>query len=169
MQFRVTGLTATALGAGLFAPGMAAAQTLDVTINLPRMTVAEYHKPYVAVWIEKQDAAPKTLAVWYDVDKRNNAGTKWLRDVRLWWRASGRSMSFPAAGVTGATRGPGGHKLSLNPGPLAKGAYVLVVEAAREAGGREMLRLPFTWNGSSARATATGKFELGAVAMTAHR
>lgn len=167
MQLRTTGLTATALGAGLLAPGMTSAQTLEVTLTIPRLTVAEYHRPYVAIWLEKEGAAPKTLAVFYDVDMKNNEGTKWLRDIRQWWRASGRSMQFPAAGITGATKAPGTHKLSLKP-QLAPGNYTLVVEAAREVGGRELLRLPFALpKGGTAR--AAGKSELGAVTLTVKR
>lgn len=167
MQLRTTGLTATALGAGLLAPGMASAQTLEVTLTIPRLTVAEYHRPYVAIWLEKEGAAPKTLAVFYDADMKDNEGTKWLRDIRQWWRASGRSMKFPAAGVTGATKAPGTHKLSLKP-QLAPGNYTLVVEAAREVGGRELLRLPFALpKGGTAR--AAGKSELGAVTLTVKR
>ncbi|WP_423604501.1 DUF2271 domain-containing protein [Sphingomonas sp. MS122] len=171
MQLRTTGLTATALGAGLLAPGMAPssvnAQTLEVTLTIPRLTVAEYHRPYVAIWLEKEGAPAKTLAVFYDVDMKNNEGTKWLRDIRQWWRASGRSMKFPAAGVTGATKAPGTHKLALKP-QLAPGNYTLVVEAAREVGGRELLRLPFALpKGGTAR--AAGKSELGAVTLTVKR
>ena len=167
MQFRTTGLTVSALGAGLFAPGMAAGQTLDLSITIPRLTVAEYHRPYVAIWLEKEGAAPQSLAVWYDSVMKNNEGTKWLRDIRQWWRASGRSMKFPAAGVTGATRAPGTHKLSLKP-QLTPGNYTLVVEAAREVGGRELLRLPFALpKGGTAR--AAGKSELGAVTLTVKR
>lgn len=167
MQLRITGLTASAIGAGLFAPGMASAQTLDVTVTIPRLTVAEYHRPYVAIWIEKDGAAPQTLAVWYDDDMKANEGTKWLRDVRQWWRASGRSMKFPAAGVSGATKAPGTHKVSFKP-QLGSGNYTLVVEAAREVGGRELVRLPFSLpRGGTAR--AAGKTELGAVTLTVKR
>lgn len=167
MQLRITGLTANALGAGLFAPGLAHAQTLDVSITIPRLTVAEYHRPYVAVWLEKAGAPPRTLALWYDDDMKANEGTKWLRDVRQWWRASGRGMKFPAAGISGATRAPGTHKLSFKP-RLAPGNYTLVVEAAREVGGRELLRLPFALpKGGTAR--AAGKSELGAVTLTVKR
>src|SRR3546814_8410535 len=80
--------------------------------------------------------------VWYDHDMKKNEGTKWLRDVRQWWRASGRSMSFPAKGVTGATRAPGTHKISFSRaqlGAATPGDYVLVIEAAREVGGREQI------------------------------
>lgn len=174
MQFRLTGLTSAALGAGALLPNAAAAQTMDLSIELPRMRVAEYHKPYVAVWLEKEGQAPRTLSVWYDVDKRGGEGTKWLHDVRQWWRASGRTMSFPADGISGATRAPGVQKLRLVAGKggmpaLTPGHYTLVVEAAREVGGRDLIRLPFSWNGSSATAAAKGTSELGAVSFTLNR
>ncbi len=167
MHIRLTGLTATALGAGLFAPGMAAAQTLDVSITIPRLTVAEYHRPYVAMWLEKEGGGAQTLSVLYDVDLKNNEGTKWLRDIRQWWRASGRTMRFPAAGISGATKAPGTHRMSFSP-KLAPGNYTLVVEAAREVGGRELVRLPFSLpKGGTVR--AAGKSELGAVTLTVKR
>ena len=177
MQFRRTGLTATALSGLAFLPAAASAQTLDVSITIPKMTAAEYHRPYVAIWLEKPGVAPRTIAVWYDYDLKGKEGegTKWLRDMRQWWRTVGRTMSFPADGVTGATRAPGTHKLGLVGGRgampvLTPGNYTLVVEAAREVGGREAVRVPFVWNGSAAasgRAAGTG--ELGAVTLTIKR
>ncbi|APR52088.1 DUF2271 domain-containing protein [Sphingomonas koreensis] len=174
MRFRLTGLTAAALGSSGFGVTPAGAQTIDLSFTLPRLSVAEYHRPYVAVWLEKAGSAPRTLSILYDVDKRNNAGAKWLRDVRLWWRAAGRMLSVPADGVSGATRPAGSHTLSFTAGrggmpALTPGNYVLVVEAAREAGGREAVRLPFTWSGTQATASTSGKFELGRVSLNARR
>jgi hypothetical protein len=174
LSFRITGLTTAALGAGTLLPAMAGAQTVDLSIELPKMTVAEYHRPYVAIWLEKEGTAPRTIAVWYDVDKRGGEGTKWLRDVRQWWRAAGRTMTFPADGISGATRAPGVQKLHLAGGrgampALTPGNYTLVIEAAREVGGREVVRLPFAWNGSTAAASAKGASEIGAVALTIKR
>ena len=160
------------LSAALAAPTLAAAQpaTMDVTVNIPRLKVAEYHKPYVAFWVEKAGAKAKTVAVWYDHDMKANEGTKWLRDVRQWWRVSGRSMTFPANGITGATRAPGAHKISFTRaqlGAAAPGDYVLVVEAAREVGGRELLRIPFKWPAKAgAGGKAAGTTELGAVSIS---
>lgn len=174
MHFRMTGVAVAAIGAGTLLPMGAAAQTLDVSVTIPRLSVAEYHRPYVAIWLEKAGGAPSTLAVWYDHDMASNEGTKWLRDVRQWWRASGRTLRFPVNGVTGATKAPGAHKVSFTAGrgampALPAGQYTLVVEAAREVGGRELLRLPFTWNGSSASARAQGKSELGLVTLSVKR
>ncbi len=154
--------------AGLAAP--AAAQSIDLTVTIPRLSVAEYHRPYVAIWLEKTGAPAKTLAVWYDHDMKDNEGTKWLRDVRQWWRASGRGLSFPADGITGATKAPGTHKVSLGVGAMTPGDYTLLVEAAREVGGRELVKLPFSWPPKPGQAaSAAGSTELGAVSATFKR
>jgi hypothetical protein len=148
----------------------AAAQTLDVTVTIPRPSVAEYHKPYVAIWLQGPDGKAKTLSVWYDVDNQRGEGQTWLVDVRQWWRASGRSLKLPADGVSGATRGPGAQKISFNPrqlGPLGPGPYTLLVEASREVGGREVVRVPLAAAGKPA--AASGKTELGQVTATLRR
>jgi hypothetical protein len=161
----------TSISAALAVPVLAAAPaTMDVTVNIPRLKVAEYHKPYVAFWVEKTGAKPKTVAVWYDHDMKANEGTKWLRDVRQWWRVSGRTLTFPANGITGATRAPGTHRISFSRaqlGATAPGDYVLVIEASREVGGRELLRIPFSWPArAGAGGKAAGKTELGAVSVS---
>jgi hypothetical protein len=160
----------------LAAAGMAtvpaAAAELSVTVEVPRLNVAEYHRPYVAIWVERADQqAAATLAVWYDLDMRNNEGEKWLKDIRQWWRRAGREMRMPVDGVSGATRAPGRHTQAFDAarGPLSElppGTYNLVVEAAREVGGREMLRLPFQWPPTAPQAAnAQGSSELGAVTI----
>jgi hypothetical protein len=170
MQLRYRLIATGVPMAALAAPG--AAQTIDVSVTVPRIQVAEYHAPYVAVYLEKAGAPGRTLSVWYDYDNREDGGKKWLSEVRQWWRASGRSLSLPANGVSGATRAPGTHKISLanSAGVFANlpaGQYTMVVEAAREAGGREAVRLPFAWPPKPGqRAAAAGKAELGAVALS---
>ena len=133
-----------------------------VTITLPRVAIAEYKKPYVVGWIEPAGGgAAHTLFVWYDVKKvGREAGTKWLNDLRSWWRKGGRSMKLPADGVSGATRGPGSYKVNL-PTNLPAGQYILSVEAAREHGGREIVSVPISVPANTGR--GSGKTELGAV------
>ena len=154
------------------ASGWTMAADLTVKFDLPQLNVAEYHKPYVAVWIERADqSVAGTLAVLYDVKKRDNAGTKWVKDLRTWWRKAGRDVTLPMDGVSGATRAAGTQTLTIPAAragldKLPAGDYRLVIEAAREAGGRELVRVPFTWqpNGKVA-ASASGKEELGAVSV----
>jgi len=133
-----------------------------VSVTIPRLQVAEYHRPYVAVWLEPADGGElRHVAVWYDIKKGGNEpGTKWLSDLRSWWRKGGRSLSMPADGISGATRAPGTHSIAL-PRDLAPGRYVLNVEAARETGGREVLSLPIAIPGTAA--TTSGKTELGTI------
>ena len=161
----------TAALSGLMAsPALAADLTLS--LEIPRLTVAEYHRPYVAVWIENADkTAVKTLAVWYDVKKKDDEGQKWLKDMRQWWRRAGRDLKLPADGVSAATRAPGKHQVVFNAariGSLPAGEYNVVVEAAREVGGVEVVRTPFQWPPKAAATTsAKGATELGAVSLTA--
>lgn len=156
---------------GLFA-GPALAADLNVKIDLPKLNVAEYHKPYVAAWVERPDqSVAANLSVWYDVKKPDNAGTKWLKDMRQWWRHIGRELALPVDGVSGATQAPGEHQLAFQSGKsplgdLPAGEYKLVVEAAREGGGREVVRVPFQWPPKGAQTvSAKGSDELGAVAL----
>ena len=158
-----------AMLAGVFAPPAQAAD-LALTVNIPRLDVAEYHRPYVAIWVENTDhTAAADLAVWYDVAKKNNEGTKWLKDIRQWWRRSGRDQSFPVDGVSGATRAPGKHDLNLNDSAkqladLKPGHYAVVIEAAREVGDRELVRIPFDWPPTkAAHLDASGQHELGTI------
>ena len=162
---RITLAAVLALGA-LSAP----AADLSVSVEIPTLPVAEYHRPYVAVWVEGPDQAiAANLAVWYQV---RGDHTKWLPDLRQWWRRGGRDLKVPVDGLTGATRPVGQHllKFDATQAPLAKlppGNYALVVEAVREVGGREAVRIPFEWPiKSAARAAASGKTELGAIALT---
>lgn len=141
------------------------ATAASVTVTIPRLNVAEYHRPYVAIWLEPAGGgAARTLAIWYDVKKSGNEpGTKWLADLRAWWRKGGRSLAMPADGVSGATRAPGQYSIAL-PANVKPGAYVLNVEAARETGGRELVSVPLTVPNPTGR--AAGKGELGAVTLS---
>jgi len=152
-------------------PALSAELTLKV--QLPRMDIAEYHRPYLAAWIEKasDQSWAGNVALWYDVNKRDNGGAKWLKEMRQWWRKSGHEMQA-VDGVSGATRTAGDHALNLLDSravaALAPGRYEVVVEAARENGGREVVRVPFEWPVRKAEsAQAQGQGELGTVSIAA--
>lgn len=153
----------------------ASAASLDISVEVPRLNVAEYHRPYVAIWLQNDKGENINLAVWYQLEERgqvSDKGEEWLKDMRQWWRRIGRSTDMPADGVSGATRAPGKHSISFAAGSaplgtLAAGNYVLLVEAAREVGGRELIKVPFTWPVTSATASsAKGSSELGEVVLT---
>lgn len=154
-------LTATGANAG----------QLVLDVEIPQQKVAEYHKPYVAGWLENASGGHAgNLFVWYDVKKREGAGQKWLQDMRTWWRKSGRDLKLPIDGVTSTTRAPGRQTLTIDTAQIAglkPGAYVLVVEAAREAGGHDLVKVPFTYSpGKGGTVSGKGDGELGTVSLT---
>ena len=166
-------LVLTAAGLAAAAPAVASAADLSVSVELPRISSASYHRPYVAVWIEKPDqSTAQTLAVWYQQTRNNEGdGKDWLKDLRTWWRKGGRAMTMPADGVSGATRAPGRQTITIPAARLAglqPGQYNIVVEAARELGGREAVRVPFRW-GAANTGRVTGATELGAVSVAVSR
>ncbi|QDV65209.1 DUF2271 domain-containing protein [Crateriforma conspicua] len=144
-----------------------------VSIEIPRLNVSEYHRPYVAVWIQDENKqAVANLAVWYQMKRSSEGGgTKWLPDLRQWWRRSGRSLDMPVDGVSGATRPAGKHSIELALDEkrltnLSPGKYSVMIEASREVGGRELLELPFDWPATTGQsAQSTGKEELGVAAL----
>ena len=167
-------VTLTIALSGLLAATPAAyAASLDINVEIPRLNVAEYHRPYVAVWIE--DGGQKSVAnlsVWYQqTSNAEGHGTKWLPDLRQWWRKSGRTLKVPVDGVTGPTRPAGRHVVSFTDAQpqlkgLAPGEYTLVVEAVREVGGRELVKVPFSWPATAPQSgKAQGTSELGAVTL----
>ncbi|NHZ63341.1 DUF2271 domain-containing protein [Massilia genomosp. 1] len=152
--------------------GWAVGADLAVKFEIPQLNVAEYHRPYVAMWLERADqSVAANLSVLYDVKKKDNAGTKWVKDLRTWWRKAGRDVELPMDGVSGATRSAGEQTISFGPArtgidKLPAGDYKLVIEAARESGGRELVRVPFTLPLKGKQTfSARGKEELGAVSL----
>ena len=146
------------------------ATELAVKVELPKLNAAEYHKPYVAFWIEKDDHSfSNNLGVWYNPPK----GDKWLKDVRQWWRQSGRDLTLPLDGLSSPTRGPGEYDLKFTNAEinqLPAGEYQLVIEAAREHGGREVVRVPFQLPAKAGQTySGKGTEELGSVSLQLKR
>ncbi len=170
---RATAMSLVAWAALSLMASTAAAEDMKLSIEIPRLDVAEYHKPYLAVWLASEDqTAIADLALWYDLKMADKEGEKWLKDMRQWWRRSGRSRTMPIDGVSGATRAPGVHQLAIAAdkppfSTLPHGRYLINVEAAREVGGRELLQIPIEWplKKSDAAITASGESELGIVEL----
>jgi len=73
-------VTLTVALSGLLATSPAYATTLDINVEVPKLNVAEYHRPYVAVWLEGADQkVAANLSVWYQQTGNSEGhGTKWL-------------------------------------------------------------------------------------------
>ena len=53
------------LAATLLSAVSASASDLTISVEVPALDVAEYHKPYVSIWIENEKGESTNLAVWY--------------------------------------------------------------------------------------------------------
>lgn len=117
------------------APLSLAEQNIDIHFSLPAQQSSEYRRPYVAIWVESEGKLVRNLALWINEDD-------WLKDLRKWWRKSGRYLESSDA-FSGATRKPGNYRISWDrrdsKGQLvADGQYQIMLEAAREYGGRSV-------------------------------
>ena len=163
----------TLVASAIVGAGAASAQDLSVEIEIPRINAAEYHRPYVAVWIARPDhSVAANLAVWYLMeDTAEGHGETWLKDMRQWWRRTGRQLDMPVDGVSSATRAPGRHTVQIKADDarlkaLEPGEYVLNVEVSREVGGLERVTRPFKWaEGVAEQHSTSGSSELGEVAL----
>lgn len=143
----------------LIQPSFAA--SFNINVSIPKMKTAEYHAPYVAIWVENNESkAVEDIAVWHEKNK-------WLKDLRTWWRRSGRYATIPIDGITGPTRRPGQYTINWNSAELPDGNYAIVFESVREVGGREKIKLPFTLPiKNTITKSAQGKTELGEIRVS---
>lgn len=151
-------------------PLAAQAGQLTLDISIPQQNVVEYKKPFVVGWIE--DAAgnnASNLFLWCEA-RKPDCGAKYLKDLRTWWRKGGRDLTVPIAGITGATRAPGRQTLNIDTASLkglSAGQYNIVIEASRESGGHDLVKVPFAYNpAKAATAKGQGDGELGAIGVT---
>ncbi len=145
--------------------GVAVAQPSHIELELPVIETSQYHRPYVAVWVEDAQQQPvRLIALW--VEKPD-----WLKDLRRFWRKIGRSNTALVDAVSGATQKPGHYTLQWdgkddNHQPLAPGQYTLFVEAAREQGGRSLVKHEFPLPANNTLLSIAADGELGAIKAT---
>ena len=135
------------------------ANSLTVEFDLPSFTTSDYHKPYVAIWLESKEEN-KTLLLWHLTKRKQD---KWLVDIRRWWRKVGRYGDTPDA-FTGATKGPGSYKEVFDVGSLSE--FKLYIEVVREDGGRSLLKQKINFNDDIAHYSLSADKEIGEVTIT---
>jgi len=134
-------------------------QFFSIDYEIPALDVAEYRRPYVAIWIaDEQGNGVRQLQLLGD--------NRWLRDLRLWWRKFGRADDALVDALAGATRKPGRYHLHWDGrdgqgNRVPHGNYELHIEAVREHGEREAIVVPFVLNSQVISVAAKGALEIG--------
>lgn len=133
-----------------------------IDYEIAKQNVAEYRKPYLALWISDSAGKPvKHLRLSGD-------NSRWLRELTLWWRRQGRLQDGLIDAIAGATEKPAVYRLEWDGRddfgkPLVKGNYELHIEVAREHGAHELIDIPFVLEEKGFELQARGKAELGKI------
>jgi len=137
----------------------AQAKQIELDFSLPSFSTANYHNPYVAIWLEGSEKK-QTLMLWHLKKGRKD---KWLVDIRRWWRKQGRYGEVPD-GVTGATKGPDNYNKKFNVDGVSQ--FNLIIEVVREDGGRSLLKQAIDFNDKQTEYKLPGDKEIGPVTIT---
>jgi len=146
------------LASALVISSLASAKSIDLSFDLPDLDVERYVNPYVAIWAE-QGGESKPLLVWHLKDK---AEDRWLPDIKRWWRKIGR-YDNQADGLTGATKGPGSYKQTLDVGDFTE--FTLYFEVVREKGGRSLVKTDINLNDDTFTYTIDQSDEIGQITI----
>jgi thiamine biosynthesis lipoprotein len=116
--------------------------------------------PYLSIWLS--DAQHQRIRQL----KLHGEQQRWLPELRNWWSLQ-RKNPLDLDSISGATRKSGRYQLSWDGRdqdgkPLQPGQYTLVLEAAREHGGYEKLKIDLTWQANH-QGSRNGQSEIGRV------
>lgn len=135
---------------------------LNVSFEIPRLSVRDYEKPYIAVWItDETRRLVRTLLVLGDE-------ARWRENNYIWWRRYERADVTAVQAIARPTRAPGRYQVQWdgrdNAGAaVGQGAFTLNVESSREHGAHAYQSIPLTLGGAAVSASAPAQDELGAI------
>ncbi len=139
---------------------------LDLEIAKPTEG-GRYRRPYVAAWVEDKENFPvKTLLLFLMAD---NPGPRWHRDLRRWYSGDQMRLLVDDQKLIGTiskpTRNPGSYKVAWdgrddNGKILEDGKYTLYIEAAREHGTYQLMKMPFELGNKDFEETLKGNVEI---------
>ena len=149
---------------------------VDFEINRPEDS-RRYRRPYVAIWVEDaDDHVVRQLVMW--ISMGGSGPDQWLPDLKRWYRSDvgktrieKRSKAFT---IGRSTRPPGEYTVVWDGKdddgePLPRGAYTLFIEAAREHGTYQLIRVPLEIGGQPFSEELEGNVEIKSAAVSYRR
>ena len=117
--------------------------TFTIDFEIPEHAIADYERPYVAVWIADKERNLIRILMLAGQQER------WMEENYYWHRRFGRKAGSLVDAIAGPTRRPGQYDLQwdglTDDGiPAPAGDYILHLEAAREHGDHQHESIGFT-------------------------
>lgn len=147
------------------APLQADGERLVIDYQIPQQAAERYYAPYLALWIATPDGSPvRQLLVL-------GTRSRYLESLPRWWRHYGRDDLPAIQGIARPTRMPGQYSVAWDGRDdrgqrMPDGRYLLQVEAARQAGGHELLTVPVEiTHGRAAARPYRGRSEIGQLVL----
>ncbi|MEW4569987.1 DUF2271 domain-containing protein [Tautonia sp. JC769] len=146
-------------------------------INRPEVEQRRYRRPYVVVYIEDETGhVVRHLLMW--VSMSGSGPDQWLPDLLRWYRSdAGRTRierRNKAYAIGRSTRPPGRYSITWDGKddggrPLPGGSYTIFVEAAREHGTHQVIRMPVSIGNDPFEEDYEGNVEIKSAAVEYRR
>ena len=143
------------------------AERLVIEYQIPQQVADRYFAPYLALWITTAQGSPvRQLLVL-------GTRSRYLESLPRWWRQYGRDDLPAIQGIARPTRLPGQYSVAWDGRDdrgrrMPDGPYLLQVEAARQAGGHELLTVPVQiTRGTPTTQRHHGRTEIGSLRLRA--
>jgi FAD:protein FMN transferase len=148
------------------ASGKAWDSQYELVIDLELSAFQYSRRPFVAVWIEKDNVPVRNLAIWFNKPR-------WIPELRRWYRMNGEKMTAPDSkinSVASATRMPGKYTLLWDgkddQGNLVDaGTYTVFIEAAREHGTYQIISQEIEVAGKPYKIDLKGNVEIASASI----
>jgi thiamine biosynthesis lipoprotein len=133
--------------------------SLELTYQLPQHGPTA-KRPYLSIWLaDNQFTLVRQLSL-------QGEQSRWLAELRSWWQLQRKQPQWVDS-ISSATRKSGNYQLQWDGRdqqgqPVPPGQYFLLLEAAREHGGHEKIKIALRWQPNQ-QGSAQGRTELGQI------
>ncbi len=161
--FRVPIEPITAAEAGIENP-WAPNWKMRVKYRVPEIDISDYEYPYIVAWVtDTQNKPIKHLLMLGD-------SPRWIEENYVHWRRVGRKQPAVIDHVARPTKPPGVYDIEWDGvddhgRPVEQGEYILHIEASREHGGHQYVKLPVNFSNKADVWSVDPGSELGEISI----
>ncbi len=137
---------------------------MRVKYSVPEIDISDYEYPYIVAWVTDAENKPvKHLLMLGD-------SPRWIEENYVHWRRVGRKQPAVIDHVARPTKPPGVYDIEWDGvddhgRPVEQGEYILHIEASREHGGHQYVKLPVNLSNTADVWTVDPGSELGKISI----